>query len=275
MWLLRQHKELLLLISIVYIKMNILIIEDEPHAARQLKDMVAGCRADAVFCPIIDSVEDAITYLRAGHPLDLIFLDVHLSDGQAFEIFDAVETFAPVIFTTAYDQYAIKAFEVNSVDYLLKPVSKEKVSKALAKYERQVQDKYWESNHEYIRRLQNLLSNTKVYKGNFLIPFKDKLLPVPIKDFAWFEIKNGVVVGTKFDKTSLILEERSLEEIGQMIDPSQFYRANRQYLVNRLAIKEVAQYFNGKLLAILAPAPPEPVVVSRDKALQFKKWMGS
>ncbi|THU39849.1 response regulator transcription factor [Niastella caeni] len=253
--------------------MNILIVEDEPYAAKQLKQIVSACRPGVCFVPEIDNVEDAVHYLRSGQAIDLIFMDIHLADGQAFEIFESVQTFVPIIFTTAYDQYAIRAFKVNSVDYLLKPVSKENVEAALAKFERQYQSNHPIPGIDYIKLLHSLISNNKVYKENFLVPFKDKLLPVSVKEFAWFEIKNGVVIGTKFDKTNLVLEERSLEELAQIINPQQFYRANRQYLINRMAVKEVAQYFNGKLLAVLLPSPPQSIVISREKTYQFKEWM--
>lgn len=252
---------------------NILIVEDEPYAARQLKEMISAFSPDMHVGPEIDTIEDAVAYLQSGQTVDLIFMDIHLSDGLAFEIFESVETFVPVIFTTAYDQYAIKAFKVNGIDYLLKPISKEDVGLALAKFERQSQSCQPALATDYMKQLQNLLSKTKVYKENFLIPFKDKLFPVPVKDFAWFEIKNGVVLGTKFDKMSLILEERSLDELAQIINPQQFYRANRQYLINRMAVKEVAQYFNGKLQATMQPSPSQAIVISREKASQFKEWI--
>lgn len=255
--------------------MKILIIEDEPNAARQLKELIVACEASATFEPDIDNVEDAISWFQSGNTVDLVFMDIHLSDGVAFQIFESSETFVPVVFTTAYDQYAIKAFEVNSIDYLLKPISKEKVEKALAKVEKYFQSQQLNQSQVYLERLKKLFSETKIYKENFLVPFKGKLLPVPAKDFAWFEIRNSVVIGTRFDKTSLILEERSLDELAKLVNPEYFYRINRQFLINRMAIKEVAQYFNGKLHATIVPAPSEPVVISREKSADFKEWMGS
>jgi two-component system LytT family response regulator len=248
--------------------MNVLIIEDEPNAAKQLQEMITACRPLAHFGPVIDSVEAAVTYLRQAHALDIIFLDIHLSDGHAFDLFDAVDLLCPVIFTTAYDQYAVKAFEVNSIDYLLKPMTEERVRKALDKF-----DKHGAVNQPYLDRLDKLLMGSNTYKQSFLIPYKDKLLPVPVKDFAWFEIQQSVVSGTKLDGVSYILEERSLDELTKQIDPRQFYRANRQFLINKAALKEVVQYFNGKLLLKLSPQPQEKVIVSREKVTQFKLWV--
>lgn len=253
--------------------MNVLIIEDEPLAAKQLKDLIAECLAEAVFCPVIDSVEDAVAILQSSRQIDVIFMDIHLSDGEAFEIFDAVQTDLPIIFTTAYDQYAIKAFEVNSIDYLLKPVSKVKLQKAIAKFEKRNETDDRKFKHTDLQRLRKLLTDTSIYRENFLISFKDKLLPVPVKEFAWFEIKNGVVMGTRFDKTAVALEERSLDELAAVIDPKQFYRANRKYLINKLAVKVIAHHFNGKLIATLLPSPPEPVLISREKGTAFKSWI--
>jgi two-component system LytT family response regulator len=248
--------------------MNVLIIEDEPNAARQLQEMITACRPLARFGPVIDSVEAALTYLRQADALDIIFLDIHLSDGHAFDLFETVEVLCPVIFTTAYDQYAVKAFEVNSIDYLLKPMTEERVRKALDKF-----DKHGAVNQPYLDRLHKLLTGGNTYKQSFLIPYKDKLLPVPVKDFAWFEIQQSVVSGTKLDGVSHILEERSLDELTKQIDPRQFYRANRQFLINKAALKEVVQYFNGKLLLKLSPQSPEKVIVSREKVTQFKLWI--
>lgn len=253
--------------------MNFLIIEDEPNAARHLQDMITECRPMARFGPFIDSVEAAVIYL-GEHAVDLIFLDVHLSDGHAFDVFEKVEVVCPVIFTTAYDQYAVKAFEVNSIDYLLKPMNKERVGKALEKFDRQSRGNQSGGLDEaYLDRLHKLFSARDDYKQSFLIPYKDKLLPVPVKDFAWFEIQQSVVTGTRLDGVIHVLEERSLEELAKFLDPRQFYRANRQFLINRLALKEVVQYFNGKLLVKMAPQPAEKVIISREKVTQFKKWV--
>ena len=236
--------------------------------------MIAECRPTACFGPFIDSVEAAVIYLNGTHTVDLIFLDVHLSDGHAFNVFEKVEVNCPVIFTTAYDQYAVKAFEVNSIDYLLKPMNKERICKALEKFDEYSGGKQSGGLDEaYIDRLHKLLSARDDYKQSFLVPYKDKLLPVPVKDFAWFEIQQSVVTGTRLDGVIHVLEERSLDELAKFLDPRQFYRANRQFLVNRVALKEVVQYFNGKLLVKMAPQPTDKIIISREKVTQFKKWV--
>lgn len=254
--------------------MDILIIEDEPNAARQLQEMIVACRPLARVGPVIDSLRDAVSYLGEGDLPDLIFLDIHLADGHAFDLFDRIELPCPVIFTTAYDQYAVKAFEVNSLDYLLKPMSEERLRKALDKFDQQAtghqRGKFEEG---YLYQLRTLLSAASNYRQSFLIPYKDKLLPVQVKDFAWFGIQQGVVSGTRLDGTFHLLEERSLDELTKSLDPSQFYRANRQFLINKAALKEVVHYFNGKLLVKLNPEPSEKVIISREKVTQFKSWV--
>ncbi|QEC45059.1 LytR/AlgR family response regulator transcription factor [Pseudobacter ginsenosidimutans] len=255
--------------------MKILIVEDEPHAARQLQQIILECRPQAVIAAVAETVEQAVRLLRAPEGFDLIFLDIHLADGHSFEIFNVVDVQTPVIFTTAYDQYAIKAFEVNSVDYLLKPVNLEIVEKALMKFEKRWQEAKSTAAVIDIRKLRELLFSGARYRENFLIPFQDKLLPVAVKDIAWFDVRNGRIAGTQFNNTSLVLEERSIDELMEQLDPWLFYRANRQYLINRYAIKTVTHHFNGKLLASLQPAPTEPVIISREKASGFKIWMGS
>jgi len=254
--------------------MDILIIEDELNAARQLQEMITACRPLARFGPVIDSLRDAVSYLNNENSPDLIFLDIHLADGHAFDLFDHIDLTCPVIFTTAYDQYAVKAFEVNSLDYLLKPMAEERVRKAMDKFDQHTASRQSDKlDGAYLDRLQRLLSAGNNYRQSFLIPYKDKLLPVQVKDFAWFEIQQGVVSGTRLDGTLYLLEERTLDELTKSLDPRQFYRANRQFIINRAALKEVVHYFNGKLLVRLNPEPSEKVIISREKVTQFKSWV--
>ena len=255
--------------------MRILLIEDEPNAAMQLKEMILAFRPGIRIEAVIDSVEDARAWFESAQEADLVFVDIHLSDGLAFEIFESVENFVPVIFTTAYDHYAIKAFELNSIDYLLKPIHQEKLENSIKKAERHLQAKQEKGDAGYLQQLQQLFAERMVYKENFLIPFKDKLLPVPARDFAWFEIRNGVVVGMKHDKTILALEERSLDDLGKILNPRIFHRANRQFIVNRDAIREIAQYFNGKLHVTVMPGTTTSIIISRERSGTFKQWMGS
>jgi two-component system LytT family response regulator len=243
--------------------MKIAIIEDEERAVQQLKCLLPEIIPAAEVVMVIDTVEESVAWLGTRPSVDLIFLDIHLADGACFSIFKQCTVEVPVVFTTAYDQYAIKAFEVNSIDYLLKPVRKERLQQALNKFQRL-------TNHHQLALCE--LTKTTSYKRHFLIPHKDRLIPVQADEFAFFEIKGGVVRGITFDKKHWLLEE-SLDELTDELHPDVFYRANRQFLVSRKAIKEIEHYFNGRFCLHLAPNPEDPVLVSKAKAGKFKEWM--
>lgn len=250
---------------------QILIVEDEPHAANHLQHIIAECCSGAQFYPVLDSLAAASSFLQLNLPVDVLFLDIHLSDGEAFDLFDAIPPALPVIFTTAYDEYIMKAFEVNSINYLLKPISKEKIERAMLKFEQLREAGNIAATQSNQR--QQFIATNKLYKENFLIPYRDKLLPVPANDIICFEIRNGVVIATRANQKTLIMEERSLEELVAHINPQHFFRANRQYLVNKAAIKEVSQHINGKLSIRLQNHLQDGIFISRDKATEFKRWM--
>jgi two-component system LytT family response regulator len=252
--------------------MKILIIEDEESAVEQLKNMLPQLVERPQIVGVIDSIEEAVDYLSSRPSIDLIFLDIHLSDGLSFEIFKEVKVDIPVIFTTAYNQYAIQAFEVNSIDYLLKPVKKEKLEKALEKFRRVETRRQFTPDDGVFEKIAQMM-RTGNYRRNFLVSFKDRLIPVAADEIAWFEVKEGVVVATKFDNKRLVMDERSLDELAQQLDPALFYRANRQFLVSRKAIREIEYYFNGRLVVKLHPSPEEKVIISRARAGNFKEWM--
>jgi two-component system response regulator LytT len=252
--------------------MRILIIEDEEHAARQLMSLLNECIHQPECLDILDSVEDTIDWLRTQPPPDLIFADIYLSDGASFEIFHTIPTDTPIVFTTAWDQYAIQAFEVNSIDYLLKPIRKEKLQKALDKYTRLQASSSKASNQTMLENIQRLIAPAAHYKQHFLVPYKDRLIPVTAHEFAWFEIKSGVVRGITFDKKHWLMEE-SLDQLTEILSPAEFYRANRQFLISRKAIREIEYYFNGRFCLHLSPEPEEPVLISKAKAGRFKEWM--
>jgi len=253
--------------------MRILIIEDEESAVDQLKNMIRQLVDEPVFAAVIDNTEDAIDFLSSGAPLDLIFLDIHLSDGLSFGIFKELRIDTPVIFTTAYDEYAIQAFDVNSIDYLLKPIRKEKLQRAIEKFQRIESRRQFVPDEAILSKITRMIAREGSYKRNFLVPHKDRLIPVSVEDISWFEIKNGVVAAMRPDSKRLVMEEKSLEELAGMLDPSQFYRANRQYLISRKAIREIEYYFNGRLSVRILPSPEEKILISKARANHFKDWM--
>ena len=230
--------------------------------------MVAA--ADVV--AVIDTVEETVAWLDTHPAVDVIFLDIHLADGACFSIFQQCKMEIPVIFTTAYDQYAIQAFEVNSIDYLLKPVRKERLQQALNKFQRLNNQNHITISEQQLQLLTREITKAACYKRHFLIPYKDRLIPVQADDFAFFEIKGGIVRGITFDKRHWLLEE-SLDELTDELSPDAFYRANRQFLVSRKAIKEIEYYFNGRFCLHLSPNPDEPVLVSKAKAGKFREWV--
>ncbi len=253
--------------------MRIFIIEDEESAVGQLKSMIRQLVDKPVFEGVTDNIEDAVDFLSSGTPLDLIFLDIHLSDGLAFEIFKEVRVDVPVIFTTAYDEYAIRAFDLNSIDYLLKPIRKEKLEKALEKLQRIESRRQFVPDEAILQKITRMVGREGSYKRHFLVPHKDRLIPVSVDEIAWFEIKNGVVAGMKWDHRRLVMEEKSLEELAEILDPGQFYRANRQFLISRKSVQEIEYYFNSRLFLRLLPAPDEKVLISKARAGHFKDWM--
>ena len=252
--------------------MNIAIIEDEDMAVQQLKSGLTETVAAADFVAVIDTVEEAVAWLRTRPAVDVIFLDIHLADGSCFSIFQQCKMDIPVIFTTAYDQYAMQAFEVNSIDYLLKPVRKERLQQAMDKFQRLKNSNQVVITEQQLQLITREITKANNFKRNFLIPYKDRLIPVQADDFAWFEIKGGVVRGITFDKKHFLLEE-SLDELAEVLHPETFYRANRQFLVNRKAIKEIEYYFNGRFCLHLLPNPDEPVLISKARAGKFRDWM--
>lgn len=255
--------------------MNILIIEDEDSAATQLAAMVAVHFDKVNFAPVIDNVEEARDFLMAKPAIDLIFLDINLSDGLSFSIFKDLVINIPVIFTTAYDQYAIQAFELNSIDYLLKPIRKEKLALAIEKFKRLENRQQMMPDLLSIDKVRQLIHAEGAYKRNFLVPHKDKLIPLSATDMAWFELQHSLVRGMTHKKVTHYMEEKSLEELSAVLDPWEFYRANRQFLVSRQAIQDIQQYFNGRLYVNVVPTPPEKIIISKAKAGHFKAWIKS
>lgn len=256
--------------------MKITIIEDEKLTADALEGMIRELDPKAEILAKIGSVEEAIEWLEGNRESDLIFCDIHLSDGNSFEIFNAVSIRCPVIFTTAYNQYAIQAFKVNSIDYLLKPLDPGQVAQALRKYESLYGKNQELPDLEKIHRLlqQNHTSSKgeKDYKSRFMVKIGDAIRSVATEEIAYFQVEEGIVVLTSFEGRRYLINY-SLDQLEDQLDPTMFFRANRQVIVNIDAIKEIKPYFKGRLLLHLHPAVDEKVVVSSGKAPAFKEWL--
>ena len=251
--------------------LNVLIIEDEALAADRLESMILEIAPDFKILAKIGSVKEAVKWLTT-HSADLIFLDIQLSDGLSFGIFDQVTVQTPIIFTTAYDQYAIKAFQLNSIAYLLKPIRKNELMESLQKY--QTLKSAFAIDFE--RLLSNLQGKKPEYKKRFLIQTGDKIRKIEITDIAWFNaLDKGVYIRT-FQNQSFPAES-SLDSLEQQIDPSRFFRINRKYLVNMDSIANMVAWSRGRIKLELKPKADDEfdTVVSVDRSAGFKKWLNS
>lgn len=247
--------------------MRVLIVEDETAAYENLVDILKEVAPDIQIAGNTESVTQTVHWLQLNPAPELIFMDIHLSDGSAFNIFDKIELETPIVFTTAYDRYAIEAFKVNSIDYLLKPIKVEDIKHAL--------DKYGKLNRQdiirYLSQLAQLAPAPK-YKDKLLIPYRDKLLPVNLKDVSCFYTsdKNTLVylkdgTGYPYSKT--------LEQIIPTLCPDDFIRANKQFIINRDSISNITIWFDNRLLVTLDVEVPERIYVSKNKASEFKSWL--
>ena len=253
--------------------MKILIIEDEAFAANAIEKMICDLRPQTQILDKIESVEEAVEWFNTHSFPDLIFCDIHLSDGSSFEIFRQVEVKSPVIFTTAYNEYALEAFKVNSIDYLLKPIDKSELEKAIKKYE--------ELNKDHISRelenLSNLLKNTvsdsgKTSKSRFMVKSGQTIRTISSEEIAYFLAEEGVVLLVTPEGKRYVVNY-TLDQLEELLDPKNFFRANRQLITRIDAIKEVSPYFKGRLHLSLNPELKTDQIVSSNKASAFKDWL--
>jgi len=250
--------------------MKAVIVEDEIVAAQNLQRLIAQVNSSIEIVAVLKSIEESVEWFSANPNPDLVFMDIHLSDGSSFSIFEKVKINAPVIFTTAYDEYALKAFEVNSIDYLLKPINIQHLERAIEKFSRLSGTKINQDN--VIANMLSMLRNEKtVYKANFLIPHKDKYIPLSINDIAYIFSENKSAKIVTLDNRAFY-EHRSLDEIHRQIDPSRFFRVNRQYIISHQAIKDISVWFDSKLAVNLCVDVPEKIIISRAKATEFRDW---
>lgn len=247
--------------------MKILIIEDEPIAAKDLADCIKNIRTTYEIAFIANSVKEAIHYLQKSHAIDLIFSDIQLGDGISFEIFTQINKKIPVIFCTAYDNFAIDAFAANGFDYVLKPFNPEKIKAAIEKFEHFTN---LSSNINSIQEAFNINTQRNEKSKTLLISIKDKIINISIENIALAMLYNGLVIVQTFDGKK-ISTSKYLEEI-EKLNPSEFFRANRQFLVNRKAILDVQKIDHRKLKLNLNIIFSKDILVSKEKATQFLSW---
>ena len=251
-------------------KMKTVIIEDEYIAAQTLQNTLQEIDPSIEVLAVLQSIEESVEWFSFNSPPDLAFMDIHLADGSSFAIFDKATIACPVIFTTAFDEYALKAFEVKSIDYLLKPIGRKALERALSKFRDFSPKQHY--NPDLLSELIASMKETVVRsKSNFLIPHKDKLIPLSVDEIAFMFAENKMISIHTFDGVIHHLDS-SLDELHRQLDPNRFFRANRQYVIARKAIKDMSQWFGSKLSVNLTIAVPERIIISKVRVSEFKSW---
>lgn len=251
--------------------MNIIIIEDEKPAAEKLQKAIAQYDASIKVLAVLSNVKDSVDWLLHNQMPDLVFMDIELSDGLSFKIFDQCTVTCPIIFTTAYDEYWQEAFEYNSIDYLLKPLKQEKLENALKKYHTLKQ--YFAASFQQLIQWQQNPVREK-YKSRFLVKRGSDYITVLTEAIAYFYATHKLVCMVDKTNQKFILD-RSLAVLEKELNPSQFYRVNRKYLVNISAITKIKTHSKSKLLLELSPPVQEEVTISQETVTHFKEWMGN
>jgi DNA-binding LytR/AlgR family response regulator len=250
--------------------MKIVIIEDEKLTAEDLADKILKLVPEVLIIAKLHSVKEAIAWFGENEHPDLIFSDIQLGDGLCFEIFKGHPITAPVIFCTAYDEYALTAFKANGIDYILKPFDEQTISIALSKY-KELERRFSNNSIHFEKILQLFENRNNSKKGSILVYYKDKILPLRIEGIAIFYVEHEITYITTFEQKSFTINKR-LDELEKITSPD-FYRANRQYLINRKAIKEASQYFARKLSVTLTIPFKETITVNKVKVPDFLNWL--
>lgn len=247
--------------------MNIVIIEDEKPNADRLLRLIKVLKPDAVVVAVLESIADSIAWFSANTMPGLVMMDVRLSDGLSFEIFSKVTITCPIIFTTAYDEYAVRAFKYNSIDYLLKPVEQEELAIAFSKLTTIVKD-------DLSTKLESLLSfvATKDYRSRFLLPYRDGFKTLLVSEIKYFYLEHKITRAKLHNGTEEVIP-LNMDELESQLDPKLFFRANRQYIIHIDAIDQIYNHFNSKLVVLIKNVPGLEILVSREKATLLKSWI--
>ena len=248
--------------------MKALLIEDETAAARNLAAVLREVAPGVQIVATLESVAESIEWLRSNPQPDLLFMDIHLADGDSFRIFGAVEVTAPVIFTTAYDRYALEAFKVSSIDYLLKPINADDVRRALEKLRRLTSGE----RLDYGSRVRSLAAQRQ--EEVFLVRVRDRIIPLQRDRIAYCYTSNEKVTACGFDGETYPLD-KTLEALQALLPERDFFRANRQFIVARRAVKEISVWFGSRLSLSLVLETPERIVISKARVPEFKAWLTS
>lgn len=250
---------------------KVIIVEDETAAAVNLRSMLSAIEPDVEVLEVLESVEESVEYFSKGVEADVVFMDIHLADGESFRIFQSVDINIPIIFTTAYDEYALQAFKVNSIDYLLKPFKDEDLRRALEKLDRLTaveRSAQQDNRQKMVREAQGEAVQT------MLLRYKDKLIPVTADEVAFFYTSEERVTVTTLNGDTYPVD-KTLESLSQQLSPERFFRANRQFIVSRRAVKDIAVWFGSRLALNLTLETPERIIISKARVPEFKGWLQS
>ena len=246
--------------------MRVLIVEDETAAVENLEYLLRKVDRAIEIAAVTESVEQTQQWLMQNHA-DLIFMDIHLSDGSAFSLFDHIEVSTPIIFTTAYDQYALDAFKVNSIDYLLKPIKQTELERALEKFRRLTASDI----SSYISRINQLTEKTK-FQSRILVTVKDKIIPLAVEDIACiYSTDRKTEIITAGGQT--FIYNKPLDSIIKNLDPTVFFRANKQFIINRTQIADITVWFDSRLRLRLTAETPEEIYIAKNRVSEFKSWL--
>ncbi len=253
--------------------MNTIVIEDEKLAAQKLIELIHKYDVNIKVIETLDSVEKSVEWFRNSDHPDLVFMDIQLADGLSFEIFEQTEVRSPVIFTTAFDEYTIKAFKVNSVDYLLKPVDYEELAAAMEKYKSNFGPKVIDEYKPDIELYDKLINQfVHPYKNRFVVKVGLHIRSIPVDNIDYFYIcEKSTFICTKEGKSYAI--DYYLDRIEQLVDPRLFFRISRKFIISINAVKDIIAYSNSRLRIVLNNPPEEEAIVSREKVRDFKIWL--
>ena len=260
--------------------MNILIVEDEDLAVKKLKKTLSSIDSNATVVGEADSIKSTVSWLKDNPVPDLILMDIELADGQSFEIFNQAEVKSPVIFITSYDEYALKAFKVNSVDYLLKPVQKEDLQAAIEKYRHMKAvysasletEKPKVSFDDLVKELQQKLQS-KEFRKRFLVKHGQKLVSIEVDEIAYFFSDGRLNFFKTFDNRKFVVDY-TMDELNEMLNPEKFFRISRSFYISIDSVSQIHDYFGNRLLLHLKPESEKESIVSREKVADFKLWLG-
>lgn len=251
--------------------MKIVIVEDEPLNVKSLRKLIKQIKPDAEVINELDTVASSVEWFKTHPQPDLVFMDIQLADGISFDIFKEVDITAPIIFTTAYDKYAIHAFKVNSIDYLLKPIESEALQKAFEKLDRLHASANLVSEQMQLF-LQSIRNPTKQYNERFLVHDKGGMAPVKAADVAYF-IKESIIYLVTNANQKLVTDYHTLDELEEIVNPEQFIRANRQILLHKSQVANYKKHYTGKMTVHIKIDPKIELDVSREKSHEFVNWL--